>query len=248
MKKTTLILAAVFALGASLRADEPKSSYSVTSDFSYASEYVFRGIKYANNSFTPSVEVSSNGGYLGLWTNQPVTKGQQDEIDIYGGYKYKVSDALSVEGVLTHYWYPEFKLSNPRNVDRVRDSNEAGVGATYTIGGFSPSLYYYYDLALKSQTLQASLGYSIPVSHLGFSVDTSVFAGTVASRNWTAGIVSGTHESYNYYGVDVSVPYKLSDTSTVRAGVHYAGNDQLGAGMGSPRNNLWFTLGLTTGF
>ena len=54
-------------------------------DFPYASKYVFRGVQYAEDSFQPSVKLTSGSFYLGLWTNQPITSNIDNEIDVYGG-------------------------------------------------------------------------------------------------------------------------------------------------------------------
>jgi uncharacterized protein (TIGR02001 family) len=244
MKKTALILAAL-AAGVSVRADEAKKTYSVTSDFTYASDYVFRGVKDAGSSFQPSVEVTSEGFALGLWTNQPIVKHTNNEIDLYGNYTYKVNDALSLEGVATYYWYPEADSS----IGQTNHSLENGIGATYTIKGFSPSLYYYYDYNLHANTLQGSVGYSVPLEAIGSSLDLSGYLGTVESRNALPNALKRIKESYNYYGADASIPYKLSDTAKVAAGVHYARNENLGGQVaGTPRDRVWFTLSATIGF
>jgi uncharacterized protein (TIGR02001 family) len=243
MKKTAILLAAL-AAGAGLNAQDVKSSYSVTTDFTYASEYIFRGVEIANNSFQPSIEVSVGDAYVGLWSNTPVVRdragSETNEIDLYGGYKYKLNEALSFEAVGTYYWYPE------AGGGATKHSEEVGLGATYVYQGISSSLYYYYDFRLETDTIQASVGYSVPLEAIGSSVDFSVFAGTADGREWAPDSGAKVMETYNYYGFDVSVPYKLNDKAAVTAGVHYAANDGLPAGV--PDSNLWFTLGLSVGF
>ena len=58
MKKTTALLLAAVLSGGSLSAQE-ESSYSVTVDFPYVSDYVFRGVKFANDSIQPSARERS---------------------------------------------------------------------------------------------------------------------------------------------------------------------------------------------
>jgi len=247
MKKTAILLAAL-AAGAGLNAQDLKTSYSVTTDFTYASEYVFRGIESAGNSFQPSIEVSVGDAYVGVWTNQPVTDNENNEVDFYAGYKFKVNDALSLEAVGTYYWYPEARGGSTKR------SYELGVGATYTYAGISSSLYYYYDIRLHTNTLQASVGYSVPLEAIGTSVDFSVFAGTVEARDWAPDDnVGQVMETYNYYGFDITVPYKLNDKAAITTGLHYAKNDNLGRVVGRPVStvgdeNLWVTVGLSVGF
>ncbi len=240
MKKTALFLAAL-AVGVSAQAQDAKRSYSVTSDFTYASKYVFRGVEVNDaDAFQPSVEVTFGDAYVGLWTNQPITKQEDNEIDLYGGYKFKVNDALSFEAVGTYYWYPEAKGFD------TRDSIEAGIGATYTISGISTSLYYYYDFTLEANTTQASVGYSLPLEMAGASLDFSAFFGTTKGKDWKPDSGSKVEESYNYYGLDVSLPYKLSETATVTVGAHWAQNDNYFSQ--DTNDETWVTAGLTIGF
>ena len=240
MKKTAILLAAL-AAGAGAQAQEPKSSYSVTTDFTFASEYVFRGIELADNSFQGSVELTVQDFYVGVWTNQPITRHQDNEIDIYAGYKFTLTDYLSLEAVGTYYWYPE------AGNDGFKHSTEAGLGATYTVGGISTSVYGYYDFDLEARTLQVSVGYSLPLQAIGASLDFSAYYGWVDADDFDppAGIKVG--ENYQYYGVDVSLPYKLSENATFTVAGHWADHRRLFDGE-LPDNHLWWTAGITVGF
>ena len=92
-------------------AAESKSPYTVTTDFSYTSDYVFRGLKSAGNSFQPSVEVAVGDFNAGLWTNQPINKGENNEIDLYAGYRFNVNSRFALESAATYYLYPEARAS-----------------------------------------------------------------------------------------------------------------------------------------
>ncbi|WP_404424732.1 TorF family putative porin [Nibricoccus sp. IMCC34717] len=236
MKKTILLLAAL-SVAAGLRAEEAKSTYSVTTDFSYTSKYVFRGLKLTDEAFQPSVEVSAGDAYIGVWTSQPVTKNQSNEVDVYGGYKFKASEELTFEAVGTYYLYPEARSG------QVHESYEAGVGATYTVAGISTTVNAYYDFRLEAQTYQASVGYSLPIKDLGTSLDFTVNYGVVGAKNFDT---LGQHESYNYWGADVSLPYKLSEKATAVAAVHYGDTRQIAVSGDS--DNIWYSLGISVGF
>ncbi len=225
---------------------EPRSDYSITADFTYTSKYVFRGVEQAKESFQPSVELATGGGNVGVWTNQPIKSHQNDEVDFYTGYDYNVNSALKIEGVATYYLYPEAS----RSLGQTRDSYEGGVGATYTVNGFSPNLYYYHDFRLNSDTVQAAVGYSLPLGSNGFSVDTSVFAAAVNQRTVEPDAIGpGVHDSYNYWGADVTFPYKMSRNATLTVGAHYANTDNLSPLNGNLGNqNFWYTAGVSIGF
>lgn len=248
--KHVILLVAALAGAAGLRADdpnsgEPKSGYSITSDFTYASKYVFRGVENAKESFQPSVEFASGGFNAGVWTNQPLMNHTNNEVDFYTGYTYNVNTALKFEGVATCYWYPEAN----RAIGQTKDSYEAGVGATYNVGGFSPNLYYYHDFRLDSDTLQAAVGYSVPLAER-LSVTTSLFAAATNARDLAPDAAGPrTRDSYTYWGADVTLPYKLSPHATLTAGVHYADT----RGLAAPTNllgdhNVWYTAGVSIGF
>ncbi|MDX2185622.1 MAG: TorF family putative porin [Opitutaceae bacterium] len=240
MKKTILLLAALGTAAGLSAQDTAKSSYSVTTDFSYTSEYVFRGLKNSDEAFQPSVEVSVGDAYVGLWTSQPITKSQNNEIDIYGGYKFKATEELSFEAVGTYYLYPEAKDSEGYYV---KESYEVGLGATYTVAGISTTVNAYYDFRLEAQTYQASVGYSLPLKDLGTSLDFTVNYGVVNAEDFDT---RGWKEYYSYWGADVSLPYRLSEKATAVAAVHYGDSRQI-AVVGDS-DNLWYSLGVSVGF
>ena len=89
MNKKTL---AVIATGLALGLSQAKAQYlTVKTNFAYQSEYVFRGVQLATESFQPSIEFGYDAFYLGLWTNQPIEDGTGDEVDYFAGYKYQAN-------------------------------------------------------------------------------------------------------------------------------------------------------------
>ena len=85
MKKIAAIVLAAAVSVASLSAQED-SSYSISMDFPYVTEYVFRGVGLAEESIQPSIELASGDLYAGVWTSQPVAgAGVANEVDFYLG-------------------------------------------------------------------------------------------------------------------------------------------------------------------
>lgn len=230
MKKIGLLLATI-AASASLHAQDAAPSYSVTVDFPYASKYVFRGVELAKESLQPSIEVAVGNFYGGVWTNQPVTSNIDNEFDFYAGYGIPLNDTWKLDVGGTFYYYPE--LDSSTGLDE--HTFEGYVGATGNVAGFTPGVYAYYDFDLKNTTLQAQVGYSVPLEAVGASLDLA------ATYGWVNADVG---EDYNYWSIGATVPYKLTEKATVSGGVSYANND-LGAVEG---DHLWFTVGLTVGF
>jgi uncharacterized protein (TIGR02001 family) len=254
MKKIATILVALagFAgLSISASAQQPSSSYSITTDFSYTSQYVFRGLqRVKGDAFTPSLEGAVDNFYLGIWTMQPVTRyegeGQNNEIDIYAGYKQKLTRALSVEVAGTYYWYPEAVTVD--GFMQTKRSYEFGARLTYANRGITASASGYYDFRLQALTGVGLIGYSFPIAKLGTSIDMDFYLGAVDGRDWTPDAVGvKTRGSYNYYGFDINVPYHVTENATISAGLHYATNQNTSDAL-SIGNKIWFTLGATMRF
>ncbi len=227
MKKIAVILAGL-ALSASLNAQAPTSSYSITVDFPYTSKYVFRGVELAKDSVQPSIEFASGNWYAGIWTNQPVKGKFENEFDFYLGTGIPLNETWSLDAGGTLYYYPELPSSvNPDNT-----TTEFYLGLTGTVGGFSPSAYTYYDTDLKTWTHQVALGYNIPLSNT-LSLDLSGTIGMVDPRNGS---------DYVYHGIGATIPYKLSDAATASISAQYAGTDISGMD-----DHVYFTVGLTFG-
>ncbi len=257
MKKTALIFAALAVAGVSYAADNvnvtTRPSYSVTSDFSYTSEYVFRGLKNSNAAFQGSVEVGQDDFRVGLWTNQPInSRAFTNEIDLYAGYKLKLARDLTADFVGTYYYYPE---SNSFTGE-THDTFEIGVGGTYDLAGMSPglkgvttSLYGYYDFRLKSRTVQLSVGYSLALTDLGTSLDFSVYGGQVSARNTAPddNILGEKSESYNYAGIGLNIPYKLAENAQVHIGASCATTDKYRTNW-QPKQTIAVNAGITLGF
>jgi uncharacterized protein (TIGR02001 family) len=248
MNKTTLILAALLA-GASLTAQTTApvasatpaaapapvvtpaaSSYSITMDFPYTTKYVFRGVELAQASIQPSIKLTTGNAYIGVWTNQPATSNIDNEFDFFGGYNFKLAESWSLDVGLTWYYYPE--LDSSTGLDR--STYEGYVGLNGTVGSFTTGTYAFYDMTLKNFTLQEALGYAITIS-------------PKSSLNFTAtlGYVSpDVGDSYTYWGLGATLPYKLTDSATLSAGLQYADHNISGVS----GNHFWGTLDLSVSF
>ncbi len=232
MKKIVLTLAALVA-GASLSAQAPAPapaapSYSVTADFTYATKYVFRGVQLAKGAFQPSVKLTAGDFYASVWSSMPVDKGYELEFDYTAGYGFKLAEGWALDTGLTVYTYPGLG----GGADKA--TYEGYVGVNGTLGVLTSGTYAYYDFTLKAFTAQEALGYSI-------TIDPKTSLNVLA----TVGHVSpDVGDSYVYYGLGVTVPYKISDKATVTIGAQYADHDISGL----DGSHFWGTLGFTYAF
>jgi hypothetical protein len=232
----------------SLRAADAPRGISVIGDLTFASEYVFRGVERAAQSFQPSVEVGYGSFVAGLWTNQPVSRSEHDEVNLYASYRW-VTGTLELEGIGTYYWYPEAKES----LGEVRQSQEIGIGARWQIGRLSPGVSISRDFAVRSESVRGGLTYLLPFDGFGRSnVEVGVFGGAVDADKPMPGATGAAQgEAYSYFGADFRVLRRLSEAAALSIGAHHATSRDLGdtrtPSGGRARENLWFTVGVTLG-
>ncbi len=206
-------------------------SVSVTADVTYASKYIFRGVVLGENAFHPSVEVSANDFYAGVWANIPLGSRSEypdnEEFDFYFGRNFKLSDVVSLDAGYTYYYYPQLE-GVPHH-----GPSEVYLGINFDANGFFPAAYAYYDFDKKAWTFQGSVGTSIPLQTVGASLDLTATLGH--------GDASGFN--YTYWSLGAAVPYRLSDQATITAGVTFASHGIDGLKDDNVAGSLSFTFG-----
>lgn len=247
MNKTLAsISAAVVFGGTSLSAIVPAAAdLGVTSDLTYASEYVFRGIERADESFQPSLEASVGDFYAGLWGNLPIRSGQQSELNYYGGFALDVPglEMLTLDVGATVYHWPRAGL------DR---THEAFVGTKFEnfgIHGVSAAVYYFYDFDVRSHVVEGSVGYSFALAAMDIpaSIDVSALYGNQFGSQIEGHPFRGS-ENYHYYGASAELPWQLNEFSTLTAGVHYQTAEHVSLLGGGRGKNAFWTISYTAGF
>jgi len=230
MKKIIATMAMTAVLGGSAFAQDYLSDLSVSSTFAYESEYIFRGAELGDSSIQPGVEfgLPLMGGdfYTGIWNSSAVENGPwsgAEEIDLYFGYAYAVTDMFTVDGGFTYYWYPTNGAGV--NVDRTREFY-LGVSADVML---SPAVYAYYDLDLEQLVLEASVGYEFDLEEQFGMTSTALalgaYAGMVDSGDLNAGQANVELENgYTYYGATADIIYSLSENVDFSFGVRLAAN------------------------
>lgn len=214
MKKALFILA-VSLTGASSFAQTPSAepvrrSYSVTADFTYVTDYVFRGVQRSEESLQPSVKFTSGSFYAGARSDIPLDKGYELQVDGFAGYQFPLSRNWSLDAGATLYNYPG--LDTP-GADKT--TFEPYVGFNGKLFGLTTGTYAFYDATLKVSTFQQSLGYEIVLDQK-YSLQLT----------GTGGIVDpDTGAKYNYWNFGLMIPCKLNERMTFTFGIQYAAND-----------------------
>lgn len=230
MKKTFVLLSALIGGACAIAAEDSASSYSVTVDFPFVSKYVFRGVEFNKEALQPSVEATFGNAYAGLWTNIPLKDSEKTsrELDLYAGYNVVINESTKLDFGATYYHYPEIDGGDDH-------SFEGYIGANFTFGAFTPSIYVYRDFDLETWTAQGSVGYSVPVPDMGTSLDFTFALGKITPDDG---------ESLAYYSIGVNVPFKVTEKLKINAGVSYTQNDS--NVLKDP--GVWYTLGGTYAF
>jgi uncharacterized protein (TIGR02001 family) len=244
MKHTLLAALALTLASAGLRAEEPKSSYSLTTDFFFVSEYIFRGIEQQDAAFQPAVTFTKDTLSLGVWTSQALTNkslvwAQGSEIDLWGTYGFKLTDALTATVGGTAYLYPSARpsLSEPD------ETYELSLGVSAPLGPLTGSATYFKDFVLESNTFQFGVAYSIPLPEGKGSFD---LAATYAFNDIGDGdgdLPGTAGYDYRYYALSGTFAYKLTAAATLKLGATYTGVNRI---PGAPKN-LVFTVGVSAG-
>jgi len=231
-------------------------SVSVSTD--YVTEYVFRGVSFADAAIQPGIELSSGGFSFGAWYSAPfggTSAGAFDELDLYGGYGWDVSDLVSASVGFTIFHFPQ--------AGELFDGLFSGNGGSTleVYGGLSldtvlaPSVTAYYDIGLEAFTLEGSVGHSIPLEN-NFSVDLGLTGGFV--------LADGPGD-YQWGTASASLGYGFTDDASVYVGANFSLNsdDNLDfevtrdvntgvidplSGAGTDDTQFWFGTGFSTSF
>jgi uncharacterized protein (TIGR02001 family) len=202
MKKLTAFLAASVAGVSIVHAQE----LSISSTFSWESDYVFRGVQLAEEYFAPAVDISYGDAYAGIWAALPVDSQFGNEVDFYAGYGLGLSETVSADVGFCYYTYPD------AGSDFFDDVNTLEVyGGLSFDAPLSPAVYAYYDLDLEILTFEASAGHSSEVSESA-TFDISAYIGYVDPNEG---------DTYTYYGASVGYTYAFTDNAAFTIGMNW---------------------------
>jgi uncharacterized protein (TIGR02001 family) len=233
MKKITALLAASVA-GASIAAAE---ELSISATVGWESDYIFRGVQLAEEYFSSAVDLSYGGFYAGAWAALPVDSVYGNEVDLYAGYGFGLSETVSADVGFTYYTYPD---AQDDFFDSDVNTFEIYAGLSFE-APFSPAVYAFYDFDLEAFTLELSGGHSVELSEQG-SVDLSLYLGWVDPDGGS---------SYLYYGAGVAYGYAFTENASLSIFLNWYGceEDYMGD-MGSmdKSNKLTYGISFTAGF
>ncbi len=235
--------------------------FSASVAVGYESEYVFRGIKCADSSITPQVDFGYDLGagfaaYVGYWGSYEIQTDSAgcQESDLYIGATYTVKN-ITFDIGLINYIYPD-----------AADENEWKFAVSYDttdlLGDFnvSPSIAYYYNNELDTNTIELGLFYSAPVMKWingdnWLTIDSSFIYGYVCRQGSQAKAYSG---DYGFVQFKSDVVVSITDYCAWSMGLRCSwasGNGVRGSGAyanpyisADESANVWFGTALSFGF
>ena len=232
MKASRILIALIpLLIILSARSVSAQTNITVDTAFAYESEYVFRGVQFADHSFQSSVDIGSGGFYFGTWINAPIEDPNNSfliEVDFYGGYGFDLNDSVSLDVGMTYYWFPE--------VPPASATKEIYIGAAFDVAA-SPGVYIYYDFDLSTFTIEGSVGHSIALGDGPLSLDLGAYLAYATTDGGSNGV---------YYGTTIDMGYAISEHTSFSAGLRASGiSDDISTGRTS---NFWWGMSFSAGF
>ncbi len=238
MKNNKLIFIAALFVGicASLSAQQTPnkvqetaaSSLSVDSSIDFEGQYWFRGKKVTDAATQPAVNLNYKDFTLGVWSSIPAKSNNNHELDVLANYSKDIGNFTYALGA-TGYFYPDSNL--------LHRSYEFNTSLTYnTIFGISPSVTYYHDIILNSNTYQFGLTRSWDLCDK-LSLDASVTVGhTQINQIFPA--------RYTYYQGTLDFNYSVNKKTKTFFGIRYTGNNDGTSSDNLRVNSFWLGVGV----
>ena len=200
----------------------PTASWTFTPSF--ASQYMFRGVRLGGAGFEPSLEYDYDVLALGVWSNFPfdskIVPGQSNpEFDFYGSYKFDVvKDTLNLQPGFTFYTYPRAKKTD----GFYKGTFEPNLAANYTVGALTLTPKVYYDFVNKGPTLEFNAAYAVPLKDAGTEVDLAAQVGTYKWNSSAPDQPADLKACGNYWLIGATMPFQIvKDTQKLSIGLAY---------------------------
>ncbi|WP_306251299.1 TorF family putative porin [Parvularcula sp. IMCC14364] len=204
LKKSLAVLATLAASTLPAAAEE----ISISGGVDFVSAYVFRGFQLADEAIQPYVEIGKGGFYTGVWFSTPLDSREffDNEVDIYAGYSFDISESLLGDVGFTRYIYTDS--------DGESDTTELYAGLAIA-APLDPSLYLYYDLDLEATTLEGAASHSYPVAE-NVSLD----------LGGTLGFIDADGDDFTYFIASAALSTSVADNADAYVSVSFGANSE----------------------
>ncbi|MDC8784645.1 TorF family putative porin [Roseateles koreensis] len=146
-KPTLILIAAATLLTGTARAADTTPEHTLTGNLGLSSDYRFRGISQTYK--LPAIQgglddIHSSGAYLGTWlsnvSGNSYNNGAGLEVDLYGGYKFALSQDMTLDLGALAYVYPGARLNSAPGVATNEKYTSVDLYADLSVGPFSAKL------------------------------------------------------------------------------------------------------------
>jgi len=200
-RASLLALAIVSAAGTAAAQGEVSANIAVTND------YVWRGVSQTDNgaAIQGGADYTNGAFYVGAWASNVDFGSDADiEVDLYGGFRGALTDALSWDVGVIGYFYP-----GEEDLDFV----EVKAGLGYSVEAVSLGATAYYDPDNKNTYVEGTGAYAFSEKLKGLaSVGNYSFDGGGDYTNWSLG------GAYAFDAFDLTVKYTDTDIDEAFAG------------------------------
>ncbi len=246
MKKSIIALSFLALTSGVFAQTEKKAELSTVLDFTYANEYVYRGVNRADDNYQFGVKLDygteTSKVYLGIWQMLPDNSDHRKETQFdlwqnnaYIGYYGAVSDYLAFDAGFINYLYPRDSIVN--------DSQEFYLGAILSlpqVKSLKLSTYGYYNIALDAFTIEPSIAYTIDFGTIENVIplwlDLSAYYGIYQGKDF---VYDEHREFYTYSGAAANLVTRIADHVFLSVGVNYGTNYQRLDGHETNNNTWW---------
>ena len=176
--------------------------WTLSASLDAVSEYNFRGVTRAGNAVQAGLEAGYKNLYIGAWGSSPIGSNSDvfpEEINLYAGFEYELSEFVSGELGATLYHYPQ--SGSLTDFGRLEASTVELYGSLHFNTILAPAFTAYYDAHLESVTLETEVSYGVDVSSV-----------IELGGELSAGLVdTDLGQSYSYGGLEAGVYYRPHD-------------------------------------
>ena len=224
-----------------ITAEENNEKWSILGSFGFESHYVVSGVKTANESFQPNIEVTRDFLTIGLWSNLPLIDDSDNFVDehrIYASTGFLPYKLLTINLGGTYYWFP----NDGSNPNRTREFNFSAAFDNL----LNPAIQFNYDFDLEQTELILAFEHEWSLEKFirNFSLNISTAFGYLRAEDSDSNQTPGTMaDGYLYIELITNVNYSINHFSNISLGPRFATNNNgESRNIGGHMTHLWWGI------
>lgn len=234
------------ALVASCLADAAED-WSQGWDGEVASSYVRRGIERAGPSIAPEVWLKNDNWTLRAWAALPAERASRTELGASAGYSYTWDSGAKIEFALAKFHFGGAVSGQPAQ------TTEATAALSFSVGPGRLRVGYTRDLQRRADIGEVAFAGEYALKRWGAFLNYRFYAGTIAADDvLPEGSTLKVADAYSYYGLDLTLPYRVGGQWVLTPGLHGAGTEGArpfwSPNSAAPGGKIWASLSVSYEF